>query len=90
MLEIDSILADPSIRDSLRSDGYYQRHKQKAHRPEHPQKEGIKATFKNIPLSFIKSLNLPSNSVQRTMSPNVIKESTSSRLKTHIATRAIK
>lgn len=90
MLEIDSILADPSIRDSLRSDGYYQRHKQKAQRPEQPVKESIKTTFKNIPLSFIKSLNTPGNSVQRTMSPRLANESTSSRLKTHIARRASK
>lgn len=85
-MEIDSILTDPSIRDSLRSDGYYKRHKQKPNRKEKSRKKQ-RAGFKNVPLSFMKSLNTPAHSVLRGGSPASSKDTASMRLKTHINRR---
>jgi hypothetical protein len=85
-IEIDSILTDPSIRDSLRSDGYYKRHKQKAKRKD-SGKNKARIGFKNVPLSFMKSLNTPAHSILRTGSPASSKDTASMRLKTHIKRR---
>jgi len=85
-IELDSMLSDPSIRDSLRSDGYYKRHKQKANRKEKSRTKS-RMGFKNVPLSFMKSLNTPAHSLLRGASPNSIKDSASMRLKTHIKRR---
>lgn len=57
-IELDQLLSDPSIRESLRSDGYYKRHQQKPHRAEAQKDKDPKSTlYKNIPLGFVKNLS---------------------------------
>ena len=61
-VELDSLLSDPSIRDSLRSDGYYKRHQQKPNRTEIVKEQNSKSTlYKNIPLGFVKNISHPIN-----------------------------
>lgn len=92
-IELDQLLSDPSIRDSLRSDGYYKRHQQKPHRAEAlKEKEPKNTLYKNIPLGFVKNLS-PQNQLlgnAKSGSPSTNSETASMRLQNSIKNRAMK
>lgn len=92
-IELDQLLSDPSIRDSLRSDGYYKRHQQKPHRIETVKEKDPKNTlFKNIPLGFVKNLSPQSQftNVAKVGLPSSNTETASMRLQAQIKNRSIK
>lgn len=92
-MELETFLSDPSIRDSLRSDGYYKRHQQKPVRVDTLKEKILTGgLFKNTPLGFNKTLS-PQNPMAHLVnsgSPSQNSETASMRLQNQIKNRALK